>query len=167
VEDSQTASDAVVTAAAEIKSLETQVLPEESHVNGGGANVEADKVEENKLVEEKENEVTALSGNEVKTLHKNENSEDLEQLVEDNEPEAEVHLDVIQTNAMEVPPEVGATDHATEVGKLNVEEKKLVEENEKLRVMLEKLLEAGRNQLDVISGLNERVKGLEKKSKKS
>jgi hypothetical protein len=86
------------------------------------------------------------NGNKI-SLPKNENSEDLEQVVEDNEPEAVVHLDVIQTNAMEV---------QREVVKPSLGEKNLVEENEKLRLMLEKLLEAGRNQQDIMSGLNER-----------
>lgn len=45
----------------------------------------------------------------------------------------------------------------------NKEEKKLLEENEKLREMLEKLLEAGKEQLGVISNLNGRVKDLERK----
>jgi hypothetical protein len=37
VEGSQTASNVVVTASVEIKSLETQVLPEENNFNEGGA----------------------------------------------------------------------------------------------------------------------------------
>ncbi|KAJ7962501.1 BAG family molecular chaperone regulator 6 [Quillaja saponaria] len=41
--------------------------------------------------------------------------------------------------------------------------KKLIEENKKLRELIEKLIEAGNNQLTVISNLNGRVKGLEKK----
>ena len=43
------------------------------------------------------------------------------------------------------------------------EEMKLLEENEKLREMLGKLLEAGKEQLGVISSLNGRVKDLERK----
>lgn len=43
------------------------------------------------------------------------------------------------------------------------EEKRLLEENQKLREMLEKLFEAGKEQLEVISTLNRRVKNLEKK----
>ncbi|KAH0468572.1 hypothetical protein IEQ34_003605 [Dendrobium chrysotoxum] len=46
------------------------------------------------------------------------------------------------------------------------EEKKLVEDNEKLRQMLEKLLNAGQEQMGVIAELNERVKNLEKKLSK-
>lgn len=42
-------------------------------------------------------------------------------------------------------------------------DKKLVEENEKLREMMERLIEAGKEQLTVISNLNGRVKDLEKK----
>lgn len=48
-------------------------------------------------------------------------------------------------------------------GNLRKEEKKLVEENEKLREMLETLLKAGQAQLGVIADLNGRVKDLEKK----
>ena len=47
-------------------------------------------------------------------------------------------------------------------------DKGLIEENEKLRAMMEKLIEAGKQQLNVISNLNGRVKDLEKKlSRKS
>ncbi|KAL0925287.1 hypothetical protein M5K25_003610 [Dendrobium thyrsiflorum] len=46
------------------------------------------------------------------------------------------------------------------------EEKKLDEDNEKLRKMLEKLLNAGQEQMGVIAELNERVKNLEKKLSK-
>ncbi|XP_008795008.2 BAG family molecular chaperone regulator 6-like [Phoenix dactylifera] len=46
---------------------------------------------------------------------------------------------------------------------MSMEEKQLMEENEKLREMLEKLLLAGKVQLGVISDLNGRVKDLEKK----
>ncbi|XP_010915740.1 uncharacterized protein [Elaeis guineensis] len=46
---------------------------------------------------------------------------------------------------------------------LSIEEKQLVEENERLREMLEKLLLAGKVQLGVISDLDGRVKDLEKK----
>lgn len=42
-------------------------------------------------------------------------------------------------------------------------DKQLMEENEKLREMMEKLIEAGKQQLNVISNLNGRVKDLEKK----
>ena len=42
-------------------------------------------------------------------------------------------------------------------------DKKLIEENEKLREMMKKLLDAGNEQLDVISDLTGRVKELEKK----
>lgn len=42
-------------------------------------------------------------------------------------------------------------------------DKKIIEENEKLREMLEKLLAAGKEQQDVISSLNGKVKDLEKK----
>ncbi|PON56799.1 IQ motif, EF-hand binding site [Trema orientale] len=45
-------------------------------------------------------------------------------------------------------------------------EKLLIEENEKLREMMEKLIEAGKQQLNVISSLNGRVKDLEKKLSK-
>ncbi|KAJ6818377.1 uncharacterized protein M6B38_405590 [Iris pallida] len=55
----------------------------------------------------------------------------------------------------------GAVDVLDPVGAS--EEKKLIEENEKLREMLEKLLEAGKEQLGVISSLNGRVKDLERK----
>ncbi|CAL9770497.1 unnamed protein product [Musa acuminata subsp. burmannicoides] len=48
-------------------------------------------------------------------------------------------------------------------GNPSKEEKKLVEENEKLREMLETLLKAGQAQLGVIADLNGRVKDLEKK----
>lgn len=43
------------------------------------------------------------------------------------------------------------------------EDQKLVEENQKLREMMEKLIEAGKEQLTVISNLNGRVKDLERK----
>lgn len=46
---------------------------------------------------------------------------------------------------------------------LSKQETKLVEENEKLREMLERLLEAGKAQMGVIADLNGRVKDLEKK----
>ncbi|KAK9143905.1 hypothetical protein Syun_013305 [Stephania yunnanensis] len=42
-------------------------------------------------------------------------------------------------------------------------EKKLVEENEKLREMLEKLMEAGKEQITAISELHGRVKDLERR----
>ncbi len=42
-------------------------------------------------------------------------------------------------------------------------DKRLVEENEKLKEMMERLMEAGKEQLTVISNLNARVKDLEKK----
>ena len=42
-------------------------------------------------------------------------------------------------------------------------DKKLIEENEKLREMMEKLIAAGKEQLTVISNLTGRVKDLEKK----
>lgn len=42
-------------------------------------------------------------------------------------------------------------------------DKKLIEENEKMREMMEKLIEAGKEQLTVISNLTGRVKDLEKK----
>ncbi|KAK6918286.1 BAG domain [Dillenia turbinata] len=51
--------------------------------------------------------------------------------------------------------------HAKDTG--NDSERSLVEENEKLREMLEKLMEAGKEQLRVISELTGRVKDLEKK----
>ncbi|KAK9280621.1 hypothetical protein L1049_014317 [Liquidambar formosana] len=58
---------------------------------------------------------------------------------------------------------------SSKVGQISVEEnvsesdKKLIEENEKLRDMMEKLLEAGKEQLTVISNLSKRVKDLERK----
>lgn len=45
----------------------------------------------------------------------------------------------------------------------NKEKRKLPEENEKLREILEELLEAGKEQLGAISNLNQRVKDLERK----
>ncbi|KAF9687879.1 hypothetical protein SADUNF_Sadunf02G0139100 [Salix dunnii] len=45
-------------------------------------------------------------------------------------------------------------------------QRKLVEENEKLRGMMERLIETGKDQLTVISNLTERVKDLEKKLSK-
>ncbi|XP_062090573.1 LOW QUALITY PROTEIN: BAG family molecular chaperone regulator 6 [Humulus lupulus] len=45
----------------------------------------------------------------------------------------------------------------------SINEKQLIEENEKLREMMEKLIQAGKNQLKVISNLNGKVKNLEKK----
>ncbi|KAJ6390589.1 hypothetical protein OIU77_024743 [Salix suchowensis] len=45
-------------------------------------------------------------------------------------------------------------------------ERKLVEENEKLRGMMERLIETGKDQLTVISNLTKRVKDLEKKLSK-
>ncbi|KAK6920051.1 BAG domain [Dillenia turbinata] len=51
--------------------------------------------------------------------------------------------------------------HVKDTG--NDSERRLVEENEKLREMLEKLMEAGKEQLTVISELSGRVKDLEKK----
>lgn len=46
-------------------------------------------------------------------------------------------------------------------------DKKLIEENAKLREMLEKLMEAGKEQLTVISDLTGRVKDLERKLSRS
>ncbi|MQM08991.1 hypothetical protein Taro_041850 [Colocasia esculenta] len=57
--------------------------------------------------------------------------------------------------------QVPATEQTSMVG--TEHERKLMEENEKLRGMLEKLLEAGNKQLEMISSLSGRVKGLEKK----
>ncbi|RWW71343.1 hypothetical protein BHE74_00020921 [Ensete ventricosum] len=48
-------------------------------------------------------------------------------------------------------------------GNLSKEERTLVEENEKLREMLETLLNAGKAQLGVIADLNGRVRDLERK----
>jgi hypothetical protein len=45
-------------------------------------------------------------------------------------------------------------------------QRKLVDENEKLREMMERLIETGKDQLTVISNLTERVKDLEKKLSK-
>uniref|UniRef100_A0A803NW80 BAG domain-containing protein n=1 Tax=Cannabis sativa TaxID=3483 RepID=A0A803NW80_CANSA len=45
----------------------------------------------------------------------------------------------------------------------SINDKQLIEENEKLREMMEKLIEQGKNQLNVISNLNGKVKNLEKK----
>ena len=49
---------------------------------------------------------------------------------------------------------------------MNFKEKKLTEDNEKLRQMLENLLNAGQAQMGVIADLNERVKSLERKLSK-
>ncbi|KAM0939408.1 putative IQ motif, EF-hand binding, BAG domain, BAG domain superfamily [Dioscorea sansibarensis] len=54
-------------------------------------------------------------------------------------------------------------NHVVNVQVAFSEEKRLLEENQKLREMLEKLFEAGKEQLEVISTLNGRVKNLEKK----
>ncbi|XP_078177498.1 BCL-2-associated athanogene 6 [Carex rostrata] len=177
VEDNEIAPDSAVTASPEAKVHVTEVLPEVGYVNEDGASAEKVELlatEVDKSVENKSmvpDEVTALPENEVTSLPENENPDGFQKMEELNELQAEVHSNLVQTDAMEVAPEVTSTDDATEVSKLGWKENKLVEENEKLRDMLEKLLEAGRNQLDVISGLNERVKGLEKrlerKSKKS
>ncbi|KAH7658233.1 BAG domain-containing protein [Dioscorea alata] len=56
-----------------------------------------------------------------------------------------------------------ADNHVVNVQDTFSEEKRLLEENQKLREMLEKLFEAGKEQLEVISTLNRRVKNLEKK----
>lgn len=66
-------------------------------------------------------------------------------------------LEAMSEEAGEVAgPNIASTD-------MKKEEKRLLEENEKLREMLKKLLDAGKEQVGVISELNGRVKKLEKK----
>ncbi|KAJ4956329.1 hypothetical protein NE237_013112 [Protea cynaroides] len=61
---------------------------------------------------------------------------------------------------------VAQVSHNQVVGQVSLPTKDLVEDNEKLKEMLEKLVQAGKEQLSVISNLNGRIKDLEKKLKK-
>lgn len=87
--------------------------------------------------------------------------------------ESQDEVEIDQTNGSETVKEDEAPLHVekVEVEKVSVDEhvlglgsdKRLVEENEKLKEIMERLMEAGKEQLTVISNLNARVKDLEKK----
>ncbi|XP_059456221.1 BAG family molecular chaperone regulator 6 [Corylus avellana] len=87
--------------------------------------------------------------------------------------ESQDEVEIDQTNGSETVKEDEAPLHVekVEVEKVCVDEhdlglgsdKRLVEENEKLKEIMERLMEAGKEQLTVISNLNARVKDLEKK----
>ncbi|PON49594.1 IQ motif, EF-hand binding site [Parasponia andersonii] len=70
----------------------------------------------------------------------------------------------LEISNYQVSADLHAQEGAEMVGSQN--DKQLIEENEKLREMMEKLIEVGKQQLNVISSLNGRVKDLEKKLSK-
>lgn len=72
-----------------------------------------------------------------------------------------IPLDPLETEEGEVPPSLPTTSQISLVS--NAHERKLVEENDKMREMIQKLIEAGQQQLTAISNLSGRVKDLEKK----
>ena len=86
--------------------------------------------------------------------------------------ESQDEVEIDQTNGSETVKEAAPLHvKKVEVGKVSVDEhelglgsdKRLIEENEKLKEIMERLMEAGKEQLTVISNLNARVKDLEKK----
>jgi hypothetical protein len=86
--------------------------------------------------------------------------------------ESQDEVEIDQTNGSETVKEAAPLHvKKVEVEKVSVDEhdlglgsdKKLIEENEKLKEIMERLMEAGKEQLTVISNLNARVRDLEKK----
>ncbi|KAG2380262.1 BAG family molecular chaperone regulator [Vigna angularis] len=97
----------------------------------------------------------------------------IEDTQKEEEPEEKIALKETQKDGEEKVAETLAEEKAVSAalqadhdGGLNGESK-LVEENEKLREMMKKLLEAGNEQLSVISDLSGRVKELEKRLARS
>ncbi|KAL3517236.1 hypothetical protein ACH5RR_024138 [Cinchona calisaya] len=81
-----------------------------------------------------------------------------------DEMESAVPLETTETDGQLPPPSSPTASQISLWSNASTEqEKKLVEENEKLREMIQKLIEAGKEQLTAISNLSGRVKDLEKK----
>jgi len=78
--------------------------------------------------------------------------------------EAPMHVEKVEVEGESLPMSPTASKLCVDEHDLGWEsDKRLVEENEKLKEMMERLMEAGKEQLTVISNLNARVKDLEKK----
>lgn len=78
--------------------------------------------------------------------------------------EAPMHVEKVEVEGEPLPTSPTACKVSVDEHDLGLEsDKMLIEENEKLKEMMERLMEAGKEQLTVISNLNARVKDLEKK----
>lgn len=83
---------------------------------------------------------------------------------ETGKEEAPMHVETVEMEGESLPMSPTASSKVcVDEHDLGLESDKTLEENEKLKEMMERLMEAGKEQLTVISNLNARVKDLEKK----